>query len=328
MPIDATSRPEENDFPSPRQITARTSGRCRSSRRISNNARSIVVVERIVLVGVVVRDRGDRSVERELQLYRSSLLLTRSRSRRARRVGKPAKREAPRRARRRTPRSPGTRAPARTGTVNSVMSSDSSAAVKAQPHRSPTARPTSAADPGDDHRLATHHSPQLPTRHADGPEHADLVRALEHRQRERVDDPENRDELRQEQQRNGDREELVDGALLVAAVLVAGRAPRCWESRRAPRPRPPCARRRPRRRSADGGIRAVVEVGLGEALPEQRVGDHERRPEEEIVLSVDRRRPHIDLDRGGTGAASDRRPPGRTAALRRRTRASRRHRCR
>ena len=84
------------------------------------------------------------------------------------------------------------------------------------------ASPTDAADRRDDHRLPAHHSPQLPTCHADGPQHADLVRAFEHRQRERVDDPEHRDELGEEQQRDRDREELVDRLLLVAAVLLAG----------------------------------------------------------------------------------------------------------
>ncbi len=37
----ATSRPDENALPSPRQITARTSGRPRSSPRISQRRRSI-----------------------------------------------------------------------------------------------------------------------------------------------------------------------------------------------------------------------------------------------------------------------------------------------
>jgi hypothetical protein len=56
------------------------------------------------------------------------------------------------------------------------MSSDS-AIVNAQPHRAPP-QADEATDPGDDHRL-----PRTTLRnwrrHADGTEHADLVRALE-----------------------------------------------------------------------------------------------------------------------------------------------------
>src|SRR5262252_623274 len=40
-PIALTSRPDENDFPSPRQMTARTSGRSRNSPRISKRRASI-----------------------------------------------------------------------------------------------------------------------------------------------------------------------------------------------------------------------------------------------------------------------------------------------
>ncbi len=53
VPIEATSRPEENDFPSPRQITARTSGRCFSSSRISNNAKSIASSNALCLSGLL-----------------------------------------------------------------------------------------------------------------------------------------------------------------------------------------------------------------------------------------------------------------------------------
>ena len=56
-----TSRPDENDLPSPRQITARSSGRVAQLGEDLEQLRVHVVVERVVLVGVVVGDRGDRA---------------------------------------------------------------------------------------------------------------------------------------------------------------------------------------------------------------------------------------------------------------------------
>ena len=59
LPIDPTSRPEDHDRPSPRQTTARTSGRPRSSVSAGEELEVHVVVEGVVLVDVVVRDDGD-----------------------------------------------------------------------------------------------------------------------------------------------------------------------------------------------------------------------------------------------------------------------------
>ena len=64
----ATSRPDDQDLPSPRQITARTSGRSRSSARIVEQLGVHVVVEGVVLVGVVVGDRGDGTLDLEPHL--------------------------------------------------------------------------------------------------------------------------------------------------------------------------------------------------------------------------------------------------------------------
>ena len=52
VPIEPTSRPDENDLPSPRQITARTSCGSRSSPRMLEELRVHVVVERVVLLGL------------------------------------------------------------------------------------------------------------------------------------------------------------------------------------------------------------------------------------------------------------------------------------
>ena len=60
-----TSRPDENDLPSPRQITARTSGRALSSARISNSAASISSSNALCLSGLVVGDDRDRPVDRQ-----------------------------------------------------------------------------------------------------------------------------------------------------------------------------------------------------------------------------------------------------------------------
>ena len=50
------------------------------------------------------------------------------------------------------------------------------------------------AEERDDHRLRADHRPHLPPFHPDGAQQSDLVRALEHRQHERVDDPDQRDQ--------------------------------------------------------------------------------------------------------------------------------------
>ena len=68
VPIALTSRPDENDFPSPRQITARTSGRGRNSVEHVEEPDVHLVVERVVLVGVVVGDGGDRPVDLQVHL--------------------------------------------------------------------------------------------------------------------------------------------------------------------------------------------------------------------------------------------------------------------
>ena len=56
----------------------------------------------------------------------------------------------------------------------------------------------------------------------DDPQEPELAGALEHRQRERVDDPEDGDDLRQRQDRDQHGEELVDLRLLVVAELGRG----------------------------------------------------------------------------------------------------------
>ena len=74
---------------------------------------------------------------------------------------------------------------------------------------------------GDD-RLVADHPAHLATRGADRTEHAELARALGDREHERVDDPEQRDDDRQRQQRVDEREDLVDLAGLVVDELLVG----------------------------------------------------------------------------------------------------------
>ena len=75
LPIEPTSRPDENDLPSPRQMTARTSGRASQLAEDLEQLRVHVVVERVVLVGVVVGDRGDRRRRSRAGLPWSCVLL-------------------------------------------------------------------------------------------------------------------------------------------------------------------------------------------------------------------------------------------------------------
>ena len=78
------------------------------------------------------------------------------------------------------------------------------------------------ADDGDDHRLPAHHAPDLPTRDADDPQEPELAGALEHRERQCVDDAEDGDDRRQGEQRHQHGEELVDGGKLLVAELRTG----------------------------------------------------------------------------------------------------------
>ena len=65
VPIEPTSRPDENDLPSPRQITARMSGRPTRLVEDLEQLQVHVVVERVVLFRIVVGDRRDRAVDVE-----------------------------------------------------------------------------------------------------------------------------------------------------------------------------------------------------------------------------------------------------------------------
>lgn len=61
-----TSLPDENDFPFPLQMTARTSGRPRQRGQHVEQLGVHGVVERIVFVRIVIRDGRDRAIEFEL----------------------------------------------------------------------------------------------------------------------------------------------------------------------------------------------------------------------------------------------------------------------
>ena len=75
---------------------------------------------------------------------------------------------------------------------------------------------------GEDHRFRSDHDANLPTFHADRPEQADLVRALEDGEHQRVDDPDEGDEYGQGEERVDQAEELVDLGLLRRLELGAG----------------------------------------------------------------------------------------------------------
>ena len=70
------------------------------------------------------------------------------------------------------------------------------------------------AEQRDDHRLGADHRPDLAALHPDRAEQADLARALEHRQHQRVDDSDQRDEHGQREQHVHEPELLVDLVLL------------------------------------------------------------------------------------------------------------------
>ena len=65
-----------------------------------------------------------------------------------------------------------------------------------------------------------HHAADLPAAHADGAHHADLAGALEHREHERVDHPEQADDDRQREEHVEEHQELLQ--VLAAEVDPAG----------------------------------------------------------------------------------------------------------
>ena len=90
-----------------------------------------------------------------------------------------------------------------------------------RPHQ-PEGEADGATDGSDDHRLPAHRPAQLAPGHPHRAEHADLVGALVHRERQRVHDPEHRDRLGEEEQGDEHAEELVDQFGLRVAHLVLG----------------------------------------------------------------------------------------------------------
>ena len=66
------------------------------------------------------------------------------------------------------------------------------------------------AEDRQDHRFRADHGPDLAPLHADRAQQADLVGALEHRQHQRVDDPDEGDDHRQGEQGVDQAEQLVD----------------------------------------------------------------------------------------------------------------------
>ena len=104
------------------------------------------------------------------------------------------------------------------GTTNTSPWSDRPWAT-IQPNTQADDDPQDAADDRRDRRLVADHPPQLAAGHAHRPQHADLPRPLEHRQRERVDDPDQADDQAHRQQDVEELEEAVHEVLGVLLVL-------------------------------------------------------------------------------------------------------------
>ncbi len=82
--------------------------------------------------------------------------------------------------------------------------------------------PERGTDQRRDHSLVPDHPPRLAARHADRAQHPDLAGALEHRQDERVHDPEQADDDREPEQDVEQDQELVQPGLLVLDELLLG----------------------------------------------------------------------------------------------------------
>ncbi len=68
----------------------------------------------------------------------------------------------------------------------------------------------SCPNDGDHDGLPTDHRPDLAAGHPDGPQQTQLAGPFEHRQRQRVDDAQQRDEHREQQQDGDEAQQLVD----------------------------------------------------------------------------------------------------------------------
>ncbi len=97
----------------------------------------------------------------------------------------------------------------------------------------PSGNPERGADQRRHDRLVADHPARLPARHPDCAQHADLARALEHRQHERVHDPEQRDDDREPEQDVEEEQEAVQALLLVLDELRFGLDLRVGERRSA-----------------------------------------------------------------------------------------------
>ena len=95
------------------------------------------------------------------------------------------------------------------GTTMSVMPCDLSDHASAMPETGTHDDADDGAEHGQDHRLGADHRPDLAALHADGPQQPDFVRALEHREHEGVDDPDQGDEHGQGEQRVDQAQQLV-----------------------------------------------------------------------------------------------------------------------
>ena len=84
----------------------------------------------------------------------------------------------------------------------------------------PDRNPEGAADQSGDDALLPDHPAHLPAGHADGPQHAELARSLEHREDERVHDAEEADDHRQAEQPVEDVQSEVDVLRLCLLELV------------------------------------------------------------------------------------------------------------
>ena len=144
--------------------------------------------------------------------------------------------------------------------------------------------PEQRADQRRDDGLEAHDALDLAPRHADRAQHPELARALEDRQRERVDDPEQRDDDRQRQQRVDEVQQLVDLARLLLLDLLAIVRLVVGEARRERAVDRRCA-------SRGVGARLVAQEderssSLAEVGARCVVGDHEAAAEQAEVRAL------------------------------------------
>ena len=215
-PLRASSPPARAAGRSPRATAAARpapAGTGRGTRGLTAAPSAGTVTGRAATMSAAPADRvavilgGRRHAASQVDSDRLRPAATRTRARRARPSAPPAGRAAPRRPRRpRSRRSRRRRATPRDGEREALVGERRGHERRQD---EPEAHAQHGADQRGDDALVAHHPADLPARHADRAQRAELPRPLERRQHERVDDPEQGDDHGQRQQHVEDGQELV-----------------------------------------------------------------------------------------------------------------------